>query len=165
MEVAHLFAKDISDHASQACQKLCREVGRSFHAVKFTMDHPADGQWCVTSPSPYGVPISDRDGTENQSTEHALLLTQQLSMMEMNASHDAITRLRLQDHISALEQNNERLGQEARKQREEADYHRNFFYKVLGAADQLNSTIADVHQDYARTVNIDMFPKNEFALF
>jgi hypothetical protein len=166
MEVAHLFAKDIVDHSVQACQKLCQEVGRSFHAVKFTPDGVAGGQWCLGSPPPYCVPTSDVDATEGGgAAERISLLSHQLSMMEMNAAHDAVTRLQLQEKIATLEENNERLGQEARQQREDADYHRDFFYRLLEAADQLNSTVADIHQDYTRTVNINMFPKNEFSLF
>jgi demethoxyubiquinone hydroxylase (CLK1/Coq7/Cat5 family) len=94
-------------------------------------------------------------------TERVALLSHQLSMMETSAAYDAITRVQLQENIATLEYENERLAQEARQQREDAVYHRDFFYRLLEATDQLNLTIGDIHQDYIRTVNVSMFPKHD----
>ncbi|SCO92717.1 uncharacterized protein FRV6_16845 [Fusarium oxysporum] len=87
-------------------------------------------------------------------TERVTLLSHQLSMVETSTAYDAITRMQLQENISTLEYENERLAQEARQQREDAVYHRDFFYRLLEATDQLNLAIADIHQDYIRTVNV-----------
>jgi hypothetical protein len=163
-EVAHLFSKDLDDHGTEAYQKLCREVGRSFHAVSFTKSDLAGSHLRSASPPPFCVPTFNVDAMEvGEVTERASLLSHQLSMMGMSANHDAITRMQLQENISTLEYENERLAQEARQQREDAVYHRDFFYRLLEATDQLNLTVADIHQDYIRTVNISMFPKDDIA--
>ncbi|KAM5526519.1 hypothetical protein FOXYSP1_21087 [Fusarium oxysporum f. sp. phaseoli] len=163
-EVAHLFSKDLDDHGIEAYQRLCIEVGRSFHAVSFTKSDLAGSQLRSGSPPPFCVPTFNVDTMESgEITERVALLIHQLSMMETSAAYDAITRMQLQENISTLEYENERLAQEARQQREDAVYHRDFFYRLLEATDQLNLTIADIHQDYIRTVNVSMFPKDDIA--
>ncbi|KAL5600845.1 hypothetical protein FOVSG1_006875 [Fusarium oxysporum f. sp. vasinfectum] len=163
-EVAHLFSKDLDDHGIEAYQRLCIEVGRSFHAVSFTQSDLVGSQLRSGSPPPFCVPTFNVDGMESgEVTERVTLLSHQLSMMETSAAYDAITWVQLQENISTLEYENERLAQEARQQREDAVYHRDFFYRLLEATDQLNLTIADIHQDYIRTVNVSMFPKHDVS--
>ncbi|KAG8665299.1 uncharacterized protein FPOAC1_013278 [Fusarium poae] len=148
-EVAHLFSRELEDHEPEAYQKLCREVGRSFHAITFSKGDFAGGH--LRSGKPTAIRHTNiRCG---------------FSMMETSAAYDAITRMQLQENIWTLEQENERLMQETQKQREDATYHRDFFYKLLEAIDQLNATVSDIRQDYIRTVNISMFPKDQAQLF
>ncbi|EGU79503.1 hypothetical protein FOXB_09985, partial [Fusarium oxysporum f. sp. conglutinans Fo5176] len=154
-EVAHLFSQDLDDHGIETYQRLCIEVGRSFHAVSFTKSDLAGSQLRSGSPPPFCVPTFNVDAMESGNvTERVSMLSHQLSMMETSTAYDEITRRQLQENISTLEYENERLGQEARQQREDAVYHRDFFYRLLEATDQLNLTIADIHQDYIRTVNV-----------
>ncbi|EXL65082.1 hypothetical protein FOPG_18681 [Fusarium oxysporum f. sp. conglutinans race 2 54008] len=163
-EVAHLFSEDLENHETEAYQKLCIEVGRSFYAVSFTKSNLAGSQLRSGSPPPFCVPTFNVDAMESgEVTERVALLSHQLSMMETSAAYDAITRVQLQENIATLEYENERLAQEARQQREDAVYHRDFFYRLLEATDQLNLTIGDIHQDYIRTVNVSMFPKDDIS--
>ena len=163
-EVAHLFSQDLDDHGIEAYQRLCIEVGRSFHAVSFTKSDLAGSQLRSGSPPPFCVPTFNVDAMESGNvTERVRMLSHQLSMMETSTAYDTITRMQLQENISTLEYENERLAQEARQQREDAVYHRDFFYRLLEATDQLNLTIADIHQDYIRTVNVSMFPKDDIS--
>ncbi|KAF4943803.1 hypothetical protein FSARC_14827 [Fusarium sarcochroum] len=75
-EVAHLFSKDLDDHQAEAYQKLCREVGRSFHAVSFTKSDLAGSHLRSGSPPPFCVPTCDVDATEvGEVTERASLLS------------------------------------------------------------------------------------------
>jgi hypothetical protein len=159
-----LFSKDLDDHGIEAYQRLCIEVGRSFHAVSFTKTDLVGSQLRSGSPPPFCVPTFNVDAMESGDvTERVTLLSHQLSMMETSTAYDAITQMQLQENISTLEYENERLAQEARQQREDAVYHRDFFYRLLEATDQLNLTIADIHQDYITTVNVSMFPKDDIA--
>ncbi|EXL39162.1 hypothetical protein FOCG_18226 [Fusarium oxysporum f. sp. radicis-lycopersici 26381] len=163
-EVAHLFSKNLENHGTEEYQKLCIEVGRSFYAVSFTKSDLAGSQLRSASPPPFCVPTFNVDTMESgEVTERVTLLSHQLSMMETSTAYDAITRMQLQENISTLEYENERLAQEARQQREDAVYHRDFFYRLLEATDQLNLTIGDIHQDYIRTVNVSMFPKDDIS--
>ncbi|KAL3587982.1 hypothetical protein FPOAC2_14022 [Fusarium poae] len=165
-EVAHLFSRELEDHEPEAYQKLCREVGRSFHAITFSKGDFAGGHLRSGSPPPYGIPTFDADVTERGGTsEDVALLGHQVSMMETSAAYDATTRMQLQENIWTLEQENERLMQETQQQREDATYHRDFFYRLLEAIDELNATVSDIRQDYIRTVNISMFPKDQAQLF
>ena len=164
-EVAHLFSKELDDHEPEAHQKLCREVGRSFHAVTFTKDDFAGGHLHSGSPPPYGIPTFNANAAERGgANEDVSFLGHQVSMMETNAAYDAVTRMQLQENIWTLEKQNELLMQETRQQREDATYHRDFFYRLLEAIDHLNAKISDIRQDYIRTVNISMFPKDETQL-
>ncbi|KAF5709860.1 hypothetical protein FGLOB1_5742 [Fusarium globosum] len=163
-EVAHLFSQDLEDHGIEAYQRLCIEVGRSFHAVSFAKSDLAGSQPRSGSPPPFCVPTFNVEAMEyDDVTKRGTLLSHQLSMMETSAAYDAITRVQLQKNIYTLQYENERLAQEARQQREDAAYHRDFFYRLLEATDQLNLTIADIHQDYIRTVNVSMFPRHDVS--
>ncbi|KAM5528976.1 hypothetical protein FOXYSP1_16820 [Fusarium oxysporum f. sp. phaseoli] len=113
-EVAHLFSQDLDDHGIEAYQRLCIEVGRSFHAVSFTKSDLAGSQLRSGSTPPFCVPTFNVDAMESGNVTE----------------------------------------REARQQQEDAVYHRDFFYRLLEATDQLNLTIADIHQDYIRTVNV-----------
>ncbi|KAF4502801.1 hypothetical protein FAGAP_957 [Fusarium agapanthi] len=165
-EVAHLFSQDLDDHGIEAYQRLCIEVGRSFHAVSFTKSDLAGSQLRSGSPPPFCVPTFNGDATQSSEVaERIALLNHQIFIMESSAAYDAVTRMQLQENISTLHYENERLAQEARQEREDAVYHRDFFYRLLEATDRLSSTIADIHQDYIRTVNVNMFPKHDSASF
>ncbi|OBS16357.1 hypothetical protein FPOA_12654 [Fusarium poae] len=67
-EVAHLFSRELEDHEPEAYQKLCREVGRSFHAITFSKGDFAGGHLRSGSPPPYGIPTFDADVTERGGT-------------------------------------------------------------------------------------------------
>ena len=164
-EVAHLFSKELEDHEPEAYQKLCREVRRSFHAVTFMKDEFVGGHLRSGSPSPYGISTLDaKVGRKDGTNEDASFLNHQISMMETNAAYEAATRTHLHDTIWTLQQQNERLAQEARQQQEDATYHKDFFYRLLQTIDLMNATISEIRQDYIKTVNISMFPKDESQL-
>ncbi|PCD24117.1 hypothetical protein FGRA07_11393 [Fusarium graminearum] len=150
-EVEYLFSKELDDHEPEAYRKLCREVGISFYAVALTKGDVAGGHPRPGSPSPYGLPIFDETMSEQGGANNdAHLLERRLSMMETSATYDAVTRMQLQNNIWILEQANECIRQETQQQRQDATDHRNFFYRLLEAIDQLNSTVSDIRQENER---------------
>ncbi|EEU38588.1 uncharacterized protein NECHADRAFT_88462 [Fusarium vanettenii 77-13-4] len=171
-EVAHLFSKDLADHGVTAYRRLYQEVGQSFHAVTFTNKATVVGQ---ASSAPYvsscGPPTHNISTAQLEKMrrkdliQYVSCMGQQLSQMEEKAAVEAAAMVRMQQDAETLQHDNERLAQEVRQQSEDARYHRNFYYKLLESTCQLNSSVEEIQQDYMRTIDISMFPKDEFLIF
>ncbi|KAJ3454367.1 hypothetical protein MRS44_018261 [Fusarium solani] len=170
--VAHLFSKDLVDHGVTAYQRLYLEVGQSFHAVTFTNKATVISQ---ASSAPYvlsGGLLTHNISTAQLETmkrkdliQYASHMVQQLSQMEEKAAVEAAAMARMQQDVKKLHHENERLAQEVRQQSEDARHHRDFYYRLLETTCQLKSSVEEIQQDYMRTIDTRMFPKDEFSIY
>ncbi|KAF4467152.1 hypothetical protein FALBO_5978 [Fusarium albosuccineum] len=171
-KAAPLFSVELGDHDVATYQELIREVGQSFFASTTAPTEHQFGQ--NESGLPPHRPVLSLThvpsrGFERMTEEEKLAGASHIDecepYAEISAAAGTTSQENLEDLVEELRRENEFLAQLARDRREDGSYHRALLYRCFEAMGQVESPVKEIQEEYMRTVDMSMFPNDEWEIF